>query len=106
MGAVTMEEQVQAPVMVSLHDLETSKYPSSARESPALFWKSTSQLLTFIADSVPFSTLEEAFGPASLGILIVKDLPQDFAPLRTRLLSYASYLAQLPQSERGKSAVA
>ncbi|KAL9099879.1 MAG: hypothetical protein Q9163_004685, partial [Psora crenata] len=41
-------------------------------------------------------TLEEAFGPSSLGILIVKDLPSRFGELRQRLLSYASYLANLP----------
>lgn len=49
--------------------------------------------------SVPFSILEEAFGPSSLGILIVRDLPTRFAGLRKRLLSYASYLAQLPSEQ-------
>ncbi|KAK4494366.1 hypothetical protein PRZ48_014664 [Zasmidium cellare] len=49
--------------------------------------------------SVPFSTLEEAFGPTSLGILIVNDLPPRFAGLRRKLLSYASYLAQLPSEQ-------
>jgi isopenicillin N synthase-like dioxygenase len=50
-------------------------------------------------NSVPFETLEDAFGPASLGILVVKDLPSRFADLRLRLLSYASYLAQLPSDQ-------
>lgn len=41
---------------------------------------------------VSFSTLVEAFGPDSLGIIIVKDVPEDFVTLRHRLLSYSSYL--------------
>ncbi|KAK3168365.1 hypothetical protein OEA41_004812 [Lepraria neglecta] len=49
--------------------------------------------------SVPFDSLEEAFGPSSLGILIVKDLPAKFLELRHKLLSYASYLANLPPEE-------
>ncbi|KAA6415876.1 MAG: hypothetical protein FRX48_00595 [Lasallia pustulata] len=51
------------------------------------------------SESIPFETLEEAFGPSSLGILIVKDLPSKFVPLRHKLLSYASYLANLPPEE-------
>lgn len=51
------------------------------------------------SNNIPFSTLEDAFGSASLGILIVSDLPPKFAELRLRLLSYASYLAQLPQPQ-------
>ena len=46
-------------------------------------------------------TLEEAFGPFSLGILIVKDLPSRFLKLRHEVLSYASYLANLPPEELG-----
>lgn len=46
--------------------------------------------------SVAFDVLEEAFGSSSLGILIVQDLPSQYADLRHRLLSYASYLANLP----------
>ena len=42
------------------------------------------------------STLEAAFGPSSLGIVIVTDLPPEFNTLRERLLTLASYLAQLP----------
>jgi hypothetical protein len=52
-------------------------------------------------NSVPFEALEAAFGPSSLGILIVKDLPSKFAKLRLTLLSYASYLANLPEEELG-----
>ncbi|PBP25866.1 hypothetical protein BUE80_DR003158 [Diplocarpon rosae] len=60
-----------AAVTVSLEDLKTGK--------------------------VSFSTLVEAFGPDSLGIMIVKDVPDNFATLRHRLLSYASYLGNLAQ---------
>ena len=51
--------------------------------------------------SVSFSVLEEAFGPSSLGIIIVRDLPPAFVDLRRRLLSYSSYLANLSESELG-----
>ena len=47
--------------------------------------------------NLPFEKLEEAFGPSSLGILIIQDLPSKFLILRQRLLSYSSYLANLPQ---------
>ncbi|KAF4632482.1 hypothetical protein G7Y89_g5642 [Cudoniella acicularis] len=47
--------------------------------------------------NVSFSTLEEAFGPESLGIIIVKDIPEAFVQLRHRLLSYSSYLGNLPE---------
>ena len=50
-------------------------------------------------ERVPFETLEEAFGPSSFGILVVSDLPVKYADLRKRLLSYASYLAQLPSDQ-------
>ncbi|KAF2273463.1 Clavaminate synthase-like protein [Westerdykella ornata] len=53
-------------------------------------------------DKIDFSTLEEAFGPASLGIIVVKDLPVKFHDLRRRLLSYSSALANLPQEELQK----
>ncbi|KAF3913811.1 hypothetical protein ABW21_db0201183 [Orbilia brochopaga] len=49
--------------------------------------------------TVPFTSLEQAFGPDSLGILIVSDLDARFATLRHRLLSYASHLANLPAAE-------
>ncbi|KAF2450778.1 Clavaminate synthase-like protein [Karstenula rhodostoma CBS 690.94] len=53
-------------------------------------------------DKVEFSSLEEAFGPSSLGILVVKDLPEQFHSLRRRLLSYSSALASLPKDELEK----
>jgi isopenicillin N synthase-like dioxygenase len=49
--------------------------------------------------NIPFETLTAAFGPDSLGILVVKDVPQDFAQLRHMALSYASYLGNLPKAE-------
>jgi len=60
------------PVVVSLSDLESG--------------------------NIPFSTLISAFGPESLGILVVKDLPPSFASLRSRVLSNSSRLAALPPS--------
>lgn len=47
--------------------------------------------------SVSLETLEQAFGPESLGIIIVRDLPAEFVELRRRLLSLSSYLANLPE---------
>ena len=61
-------------------------------------YSSTKTLICFSA-SVPFESLQEAFGPSSLGILIVKDLPARFLELRHKLLSYASYLANLSPKE-------
>lgn len=52
-------------------------------------------------DSVSLDTLELAFGPESLGILIVRDLPEEFVGLRQTLLSYSSYLANLAEDELG-----
>ncbi|RDA93237.1 hypothetical protein CP533_6523 [Ophiocordyceps camponoti-saundersi (nom. inval.)] len=49
--------------------------------------------------NVSFETLQQAFGPDSLGILIVKDVPEHFAKLRRLVLSYASYLGNLPAAE-------
>ncbi|KAI5291741.1 hypothetical protein KEM54_000801, partial [Ascosphaera aggregata] len=44
-------------------------------------------------------TLTAAFGPSSLGIIVVKDLPPRFMELRAKVLSQASYLANLPEDE-------
>ncbi|OCK85577.1 Clavaminate synthase-like protein [Lepidopterella palustris CBS 459.81] len=52
--------------------------------------------------NIEFSTLEQAFGPSSLGIILVKDLPPGFAELRHKLLSYSSSLASLPKDELAK----
>ncbi|KAF2737151.1 Clavaminate synthase-like protein [Polyplosphaeria fusca] len=53
-------------------------------------------------ERIDFSSLEEAFGPSSLGIIIVKDLPSSFHHLRRKLLSLASTLGSLPQDELEK----
>ena len=53
--------------------------------------------------NVSFETLQQAFGPDSLGILVVKDVPEQFPKLRHSALSYASYLGNLPQTELGMS---
>ncbi|KAK6706272.1 hypothetical protein SNK03_010096 [Fusarium graminearum] len=52
--------------------------------------------------NIPFGTLKQAFGPDSLGILVVKDVPQEFPELRHQALSYASYLGNLPKEELEK----
>ncbi|GAB7362872.1 hypothetical protein MBLNU230_g3174t1 [Neophaeotheca triangularis] len=52
--------------------------------------------------TVSLETLEEAFGPDSLGIVIVSGLPEKFKELRTNLLSLSSYLANLPDHELAK----
>ena len=52
--------------------------------------------------SIPLQTLEDAFGPESLGIIIVRDLPERFQQLRRQLLSLSSYLANLPPEELGR----
>ena len=51
--------------------------------------------------NIPLDTLEKAFGPASLGIVIVRDLPDEFVELRRKLLSMSSYLANLSDEEIG-----
>lgn len=53
--------------------------------------------------TVSLETLEQAFGPASLGIIIVQELPEKFAELRREVLSLSSYLANLPAEELGLS---
>lgn len=52
--------------------------------------------------NIPFSTLEEAFGPNSLGIIVVKDVDPSFVELRHKLLSYSSYLGNSPECELAK----
>ncbi|KAJ2893808.1 clavaminate synthase [Zalerion maritima] len=52
--------------------------------------------------NIAFSTLQEAFGPESLGILIIKGVPSEFKHLRHSALSYASYLGNLPREELEK----
>ncbi|PWY95599.1 Clavaminate synthase-like protein [Aspergillus sclerotioniger CBS 115572] len=59
----------------------------------------TVSLQELIDGTVPPSTLTEAFGPSSLGIILVKDLPSTFTSLRAQVLSNTSYLASLPEPE-------
>ena len=77
MGSVDPEGPRPTAVSVSLHELKDG--------------------------SVSLETLERAFGPESLGIIIVRGLPGEFVELRRRLLSLSSYLANLPEEELGKS---
>ncbi|KAL3472915.1 hypothetical protein BJX99DRAFT_234637 [Aspergillus californicus] len=59
----------------------------------------TVSLNELIDGTVPFTTLTEAFGPSSLGIIVVKDLDPEFQRLRSQVLSNASYLAALGNDE-------
>ncbi|KAJ5084806.1 hypothetical protein NUU61_009385 [Penicillium alfredii] len=59
----------------------------------------TVSLQELVDGTVSFDTLTEAFGPSSLGIIVVKDLPEEFVQLRAQVLSNASYLAALPDNE-------
>ena len=68
-----------------------------------LFLAFASRIQTDLKGNVSFSTLEDAFGPDSLGILIVRDVPSEFVELRHRLLSYSSYLGNLPPHLLGQS---
>ncbi|KAM5361931.1 hypothetical protein ACJZ2D_012807 [Fusarium nematophilum] len=79
-----MASQAQA-VTVSLQDLKDDKTLTSAS-----------------IGNIPFESLQKAFGPDSLGILVVKDVPQEFPELRHQALSYASYLGNLPKDELEK----
>ncbi|KAE8379131.1 hypothetical protein BDV26DRAFT_260129 [Aspergillus bertholletiae] len=59
----------------------------------------TVSLEDLINGTVSSETLTEAFGPSSLGIIVVKDLNPEFQRLRTQVLSNASYLAALSNNE-------
>lgn len=59
------------------------------------------QSLTYMGGTISFETLQQAFGPDSLGILVVKDVPKEFPQMRHLALSYASYLGNLPKKELG-----
>ena len=48
--------------------------------------------------NISHETLLNAFGPSSLGILVVTDLPPSFSTLRSTVLSDSSHLAALPRS--------
>ncbi len=55
--------------------------------------------------NVRIETLQEAFGPESLGILVVKDVPAEFPALRHHLLSYASWMGNLSEQDFGKTPI-
>ncbi|KAF2857353.1 Clavaminate synthase-like protein [Piedraia hortae CBS 480.64] len=50
------------------------------------------------SQTIPLSTLESAFGPSSLGIIIISDLPPSYPSLRSRALNFSNTLAHLPPS--------
>lgn len=56
---------------------------------------------TDLLGTVPFDALAAAFGPSSLGIIVVGGLSPSFRKLRSQVLSNASYLASLSNSELG-----
>jgi len=85
------------PTPNTLKHMESINKQNSSEEAVTIGLEDLKQ------STISFHTLEEAFGPSSLGILIVKDLPARFFELRHRLLSYASYLANLPSEELGGS---
>jgi isopenicillin N synthase-like dioxygenase len=64
--------------------------------------KTNSLIIHVHTGNVSFETLQAAFGPDSLGILVVKDIPPEFPQLRHLALSYASYLGNLPREELDK----
>jgi hypothetical protein len=91
-----------AAVTVSLEDLKDG-IPSRPHKGRPLIRKFL--LNQPATGNVSFSALEEAFGPESLGIIIVKDVHEEFVALRHRLLSYSSYLGNLPQFRLGHALI-
>ena len=85
------------PVTVTLEALRNGDFPC-ATENPTTL----RHIKLTSTGTVPFSTLEQAFGPTSLGILLVSNLPDHFHTDRSDVLSHASYLAALPPSELEK----
>jgi hypothetical protein len=85
----------QSAVAVGLEDLRNGECQHSHKLT-------ASELMQHQTDNVDFSLLEEAFGPESLGIIVVKDLPTKFHDLRHRLLSYSSALGNLSAEELGQ----
>ena len=79
------------PVVVSLHDLKEG--------GSHLFLSVIVYCVHDPVGNVALTTLEAAFDSNSLGILIVKDLEPEYSSLRHKLLSYASYLANLPSED-------
>lgn len=55
-----------------------------------------------LSEGLLFDTLEKAFGPDSLGIIVVKGLPSAYHALRLEVLKQMSVLANLPNRELEK----
>lgn len=55
-----------------------------------------------ISNGINDDLLNSAFGPDSLGIIIVKDLPSKFKELRAKVLTAVSVLSHLPELELRK----
>lgn len=55
-----------------------------------------------LSNGLQLELLETAFGPESLGIIIIKDLPQEYHVLRLKVLKSMSLLANLPELELKK----
>lgn len=96
---MSVESRDQSLVTVSLNHLKDCESSQKKTKKTLVIVHETNARTS--TASVSFSTLDDAFGQSSLGILIVKDLPPRFSSLRHQLLSYASYLASLPQHELG-----
>jgi len=73
--------------------------PSPSLKSDTLSNPPQSPLTLHLTGNIPFPTLASAFGPTSLGILLVRVLPPHFPGLRSRVLSNSSHLAHLPSNK-------
>lgn len=62
----------------------------------------TVQLADLRSGRVPDESLLEAFGPESLGIIVVEGLPEHYKILREKVLKSAKIIASLPQDELEK----
>lgn len=83
----------------TLHTLELPLHTHDmSGQSPKVV---TVSLRALEEQTISLEALVDAFGPDSLGIILVRDLPKDYAALRHKLLSQSSYLAALPSSELG-----
>lgn len=64
--------------------------------------EAVSVTLEELNNGLDFDTLDRSFGPDSLGIIIVRDLPDHFLQLRSKVLKSISVLANLPEQELKK----
>jgi hypothetical protein len=92
--------EIQLPM--AENDLSTTKPQIALSKTDEKRPHAVSVSLQELRDgSVSLETLEEAFGSASLGIILVRDLPAEYKELRVKLLSMSSYLANLGEGELG-----